>query len=238
MRNDNRSADQMRPVKITPDYLAIPEGSALIEVGNTRVVCTASIEESVPMFLRNTGKGWVTAEYAMIPRATLTRTPRESSKGRIGGRTHEIQRLIGRSLRAVVDLKKIGERTITVDCDVLQADGGTRTASITGAFVALGLAVQRLVASGTLKTMPIRDYVAATSVGIVDGAIVLDLPYEEDARAEVDMNLVMTGSGRFIEVQATAEQIPFDDAQLAELLRLAKQGCAELVQKQKQFLKL
>jgi ribonuclease PH len=236
MRNDNRTADQMRPVKITPNYLAIPEGSALIEVGNTRVICTASIEETVPPFLRNSGKGWITAEYAMIPRATLTRTPRESSKGRIGGRTHEIQRLIGRSLRAVADMKKIGERTITVDCDVIQADGGTRTASITGAFVALGIAVERLMASGALKTSPIRDFVAATSVGIVDGTVVLDLPYDEDSRAEVDMNFVMTGSGKFIELQATAEQHPFDDAQLAEMMRLAKKGCNELVAKQRELL--
>jgi ribonuclease PH len=236
MRNDNRTADQMRPVKITPNYLAIPEGSALIEVGNTRVICTASIEETVPPFLRNSGKGWITAEYAMIPRATLTRTPRESSKGRIGGRTHEIQRLIGRSLRAVADMKKIGERTITVDCDVIQADGGTRTASITGAFVALGIAVERLMASGALKALPIRDFVAATSVGIVDGTVVLDLPYDEDSRAEVDMNFVMTGSGKFIELQATAEQHPFDDVQLAEMMRLAKKGCNELVELQRTLL--
>jgi len=237
MRNDNRAPDQMRPVRITPDYLAMPEGSVLIEVGNTRVICTASIEETVPPFLRNSGKGWITAEYAMIPRATLTRTPRESSKGRIGGRTHEIQRLIGRSLRAVADLKRLGERTITVDCDVIQADGGTRTASITGAFVALGLAVERLLASGTLKASPLRDFVAATSAGIVDGNVVLDLPYEEDARAEVDMNFVMTGSGKFIELQATAEQHPFDDAQLAEMMRLARQGCRELVTVQREILK-
>lgn len=237
MRNDNRAADQMRAVKITPDYLAMPEGSVLIEVGNTRVICTASIEETVPAFLRNSGKGWITAEYAMIPRATLTRTPRESSRGRIGGRTHEIQRLIGRSLRAVADLKKLGERTITVDCDVIQADGGTRTASITGAFVALGLAMERLLASGTLKTSPLRDFVAATSAGIVDGDVVLDLPYEEDARAEVDMNFVMTGSGKLIELQATAEQQPFDDEQLAEMMRLAKKGCRELVAIEREILK-
>jgi ribonuclease PH len=236
MRNDNRAAGQMRLVKITPDYLAIPEGSALIEVGNTRVICTASIEETVPPFLRNSGKGWITAEYAMIPRATLTRTPRESSKGRIGGRTHEIQRLIGRSLRAVADLKRLGERTITVDCDVIQADGGTRTASITGAFVALGLAVERLRTSGTLKSSPLRDFVVATSVGIVEGDVVLDLPYEEDARAEVDMNFVMTGNGKFIELQATAEQHPFDDVQLAEMMKLAKQGCAQLVELQRSLL--
>src|SRR5437868_126908 len=216
-RSDKRAPDQMRPVKITPNFIPMAEGSALIEIGNTRVICTASIDESVPPFLRNSGKGWITSEYAMIPRATLTRTARESSKGRIGGRTHEIQRLIGRSLRAVADIKKLGERTITLDCDVIQADGGTRTASITGAFIALGLAVQKLMESKTLKTNPLKDYVAATSVGIVDGQIVLDLPYEEDSRAEVDMNFVMTGAGKMVEVQATAEQNAFDDAQLAQL---------------------
>jgi ribonuclease PH len=236
-RSDNRAPDQMRPVKITPEYIAMAEGSVLIEVGNTKVICTASIEETVPPFLRNSGKGWVTSEYAMLPRSTLTRTPRESSKGRIGGRTHEIQRLIGRSLRAVTDLKKIGERTITLDCDVIQADGGTRTASITGAFIALGLAVEKLLAAGTLKASPIRDFVAATSVGVVDGQVVLDLPYEEDSRAEVDMNFVMTGSGKFVEVQATAEQHPFDDAQLAEMMRLAKKGCGELIQRQRELVK-
>jgi ribonuclease PH len=236
-RSDNRAPDQMRPVKITPEYIAMAEGSVLIEVGNTKVICTASIEETVPPFLRNSGKGWVTSEYAMLPRSTLTRTPRESSKGRIGGRTHEIQRLIGRSLRAVTDLKKIGERTITLDCDVIQADGGTRTASITGAFIALGLAVEKLLAAGTLKASPIRDFVAATSVGVVDGQVVLDLPYEEDSRAEVDMNFVMTGSGKFVEVQATAEQHPFDDAQLAEMMRLAKKGCGELILRQRELVK-
>ena len=227
----------MRPVKITPEYIAMAEGSCLIEVGNTKVICTASIEETVPPFLRNSGKGWITSEYAMLPRSTLTRTPRESSKGRIGGRTHEIQRLIGRSVRAVTDLKKVGERTITLDCDVIQADGGTRTASITGAFIALGLAVEKLLAAGTLKASPIRDFVAATSVGIVDGKVVLDLPYEEDARAEVDMNFVMTGAGKFVELQATAEQDPFDDAQLAELMKLAKKGCGELIAKQREMLR-
>src|SRR5205085_8985223 len=201
--------------------------------GHTKVICTASIEETVPPFLRNSGKGWITSEYAMIPRATLTRTARESSKGRIGGRTHEIQRLIGRSLRAVTDLKKIGERTITLDCDVIQADGGTRTASITGAYVALGLAVNRLLAAKTLKASPLRDYVAATSVGIVDGQVVLDLPYEEDSRADVDMNFVMTGAGKFVELQATAEEDAFDDAQLADLMKLAKDGCEELVDMQR-----
>ena len=228
----------MRPVKITPDYMAMAEGSALIEVGNTRVICTASIEETVPFFMRNSGKGWITSEYSMLPRATLTRTPRESTKGRIGGRTHEIQRLIGRSLRAVTDMKKLGERTITLDCDVIQADGGTRTASITGAFVALGVAVQKLLQAGTLKTSPIRDYVAATSVGIIDGEVWLDLPYEEDSRAEVDMNFVMTGSGKFVELQATAEQKPFDEAQLAKLMQFGRKGCEELIAKQKELVKL
>jgi ribonuclease PH len=237
MRSDGRKPDQMRLVKITPDYLAIPEGSALIEVGNTRVICTASVEESVPPFLRNSGKGWITSEYAMIPRATLTRTPRESSKGRIGGRTHEIQRLIGRSLRAVIDLKKIGERTITLDCDVIQADGGTRTASITGAFVALGLAIEKLMAAGVLKHSPVRDYIAAVSVGVVDGDVALDLPYEEDSRAEVDMNFVMTGAGKFVELQATAEQNPFDEAQLATMMKFARKGCEDLIKKQKDVLK-
>jgi ribonuclease PH len=237
MRSDGRGLDELREVKITPNYLAMPEGSALIEVGNTRVICTASIEDAVPTFLRNSGKGWITSEYAMIPRATLTRTPRESSKGRIGGRTHEIQRLIGRSLRAVVDLKKIGERTITLDCDVIQADGGTRTASITGAFVALGLAIEKFLAAGAMKQSPIRDYVAAVSVGIVDGEVRLDLPYEEDSRAEVDMNFVMTGSSKFVELQATAEQEAFDEAQLAMMMKFAKSGCEKLIEKQKAVLK-
>ena len=227
----------MRPVKITPNYIAMAEGSVLIEVGHTKVICTASIEETVPPFLRNSGKGWITSEYAMIPRSTLTRTPRESSKGRIGGRTHEIQRLIGRSLRAVTDLAKVGERTITLDCDVIQADGGTRTASITGAYVALGLAVNRLVAAKTLKASPLRDFVAATSVGIVDGQVVLDLPYEEDSRAEVDMNFVMTGAGKFVELQATAEKEAFDEQQLAQLMKFAKKGCEELIAMQREILK-
>ena len=226
----------MRPVKIIPDYITTAEGSALIEVGNTRVICTASVEESVPAFLRNTGKGWITSEYAMIPRSTLTRTPRESSKGRIGGRTHEIQRLIGRSLRAVTDLTRLGERSIFIDCDVIQADGGTRTASITGAFVALGLAMQKMVEAGTLTSAPIRDYVAATSVGIVDGEVLLDLNYEEDSRAEVDMNLVMTGSKKIVEIQGTAEQHPFDDAQLKKMMDLARKGIESLVAKQQAML--
>ena len=211
-RSDNRSPEQLRPVKITPDFITTAEGSALIEVGNTRVICTASIEESVPQFMRNTGKGWISSEYSMLPRSTLTRTPREVSKGRQSGRTHEIQRLIGRSLRAVVDLARLGERTIWIDCDVIQADGGTRTASITGAFVALGLALQKLVEAGTLPSVPLKDYVAAVSVGIVDGEILLDLCYEEDSRADVDMNFVMTAAGKMVEVQATAEHQVFDEA--------------------------
>jgi ribonuclease PH len=235
-RSDNRTPEQMRPVKIIPDYITTAEGSALIEVGNTRVICTASVEESVPAFLRNTGKGWITSEYAMIPRSTLTRTPRESSKGRIGGRTHEIQRLIGRSLRAVTDLTRLGERSIFVDCDVIQADGGTRTASITGAFVALGLAMQKMVEAGTLTSAPIRDYVAATSVGIVDGEVLLDLNYEEDSRAEVDMNLVMTGSKKIVEIQGTAEQHPFDDVQLKKMMDLARKGIESLIAKQQAML--
>jgi ribonuclease PH len=235
-RSDNRTPEQMRPVKIIPDYITTAEGSALIEVGNTRVICTASVEESVPPFLRNSGKGWITSEYAMIPRSTLTRTPRESSKGRVGGRTHEIQRLIGRSLRAVTDLTRLGERSIFVDCDVIQADGGTRTASITGAFVALGLAMQKMVDAGTLTSAPIRDYVAATSVGVVDGEVLLDLAYEEDSRAEVDMNLVMTGGKKIVEVQGTAEQHPFDDAQLKKMMDLARKGIDSLIAKQQAVL--
>ncbi len=235
-RSDNRAPDQMRPVNILPDYISTAEGSCLIEIGNTRVICTASIEETVPPFLRNSGKGWVTSEYGMLPRATLTRTTREVSKGRQSGRTHEIQRLIGRSIRAVTDLTKLGERTVWVDCDVIQADGGTRTASITGAFVAVALAVQKLTEAGTLTVSPLRDYVAATSVGIVDGAALLDLAYEEDSRAEVDMNIVMTGSRKMVEIQGTAEQHPFDDQQLAEMLALAKAGIDQLIVKQKAVL--
>ncbi|MGH9509626.1 MAG: ribonuclease PH [Terriglobales bacterium] len=233
-RSDNRAPDQMRPVHFVPEFISTAEGSVLVEVGNTRVICTASIEETVPQFLRNTGKGWITSEYAMLPRSTLTRTPRETSKVR--GRTHEIQRLIGRSLRAVTDLQHIGERTIWVDCDVIQADGGTRTASITGAFVALGLALQKLVEAGTLSAAPVRDFVAATSVGIVDGEVMLDLSYEEDARAEVDLNFVMTGARRIVEVQATAEQRPFEEAMLHKMMDLAGKGIESLIAKQRAVL--
>jgi ribonuclease PH len=197
------------------------------------VLCAASIEETVPQFLRGSGKGWVTAEYAMLPRATITRTPREVSKGHPSGRTQEIQRLIGRSLRSVVDLPVLGERSVIVDCDVLQADGGTRTAAITGAWVALAVALQQLVRYGSIKSLPLRDHVAATSVGIVDGEPMLDLCYEEDSHADVDMNLVLTGAGKFIEIQATAEQTPFDDAGLARLMELGRKGVTELVELQK-----
>ena len=235
-RSDNRALDQMRPVNIVPNYISTAEGSCFIELGNTRVVCTATIEDSVPQFLRNSGKGWVTAEYGMLPRSTLTRTPREVTKGRPSGRTHEIQRLIGRSLRAVTDIVKLGERTIFIDCDVIQADGGTRTASITGAFIAMGLAMTAMVESGALAVTPIRDYVAATSVGIVDCAAMLDLCYEEDSRADVDMNMVITGSGQIVELQATAEHRPFDDAQLAQMMALARQGIESLVARQRAML--
>jgi ribonuclease PH len=236
-RSDNRAPDQMRPVNIVPDFITTAEGSALIEVGNTRVICTASIEESVPAFMKGSGKGWITAEYSMLPRSTLTRTPREAARGRQSGRTHEIQRLIGRALRAVVDLKRLGERTITLDCDVIQADGGTRTASITGAFVALGLAMEKLVQAGTLSTAPIRDFVAAVSVGMVEGAILLDLCYEEDSQAEVDLNFVMTGGRKIVEVQATAEQHPFDEAQLKQMMDFAARGIESLIAKQQSVLK-
>jgi ribonuclease PH len=229
MRPDQRQPNQLRPLKLTPGYLLTAEGSVLIEAGNTRVLCAASVEETVPGFLRGTGKGWVTAEYSMLPRATSTRTPREVSKGRASGRTMEIQRLIGRSLRSVVDLAALGERSIILDCDVLQADGGTRCAAITGAYVALSIALRQLVKFGALRKLPLRDHVAAVSVGVVGGTPLLDLCYQEDSQAEVDMNIVMTGSGRFVELQATAEKTAFDDAQLAALLTLGRQGIQELV---------
>jgi ribonuclease PH len=228
----------MRDVRITTDYLITAEGSALIEIGHTRVLCAASIEDGVPPFLRGSGKGWVTAEYSMLPRATATRTSREVTKGRQSGRTMEIQRLIGRSLRSVVDLNAMGERSVVIDCDVLQADGGTRTASITGAFLALGLGLRQLVEFGVLKKLPLRDYVAATSVGIVNGKPILDLCYEEDSQAQVDMNVVMTGSGKFIEIQSTAEQVPFADDELAAMIDLARQGIGQLVDLQKDYLDL
>jgi ribonuclease PH len=226
----------MRPVRLITNYLLTAEGSAIIEVGNTRVLCAASIEETVPPFLRGSGKGWVTAEYSMLPRATATRTPREIVKGRPTGRTLEIQRLIGRSLRTVVDLQALGERSIIIDCDVLQADGGTRTASVTGAYVALVMALRKLVSFGKLKTIPIREFVAATSVGVVRGEVMLDLNYEEDSQAEVDMNVVMTGSGQFVELQATGEKTPFNDTQLMAMLAMASRGVRDLIEIQKEAL--
>jgi ribonuclease PH len=228
-RPDRRPADALRPTRFTPGYVNTPEGSVLIETGNTRVRCNATIETGVPGWLRNSGRGWVTAEYGMLPRATLTRTPRESEKGKIGGRTHEIQRLIGRSLRAVVDMKALGERTVILDCDVLQADGGTRTAAITGASVALAIALGKLVAAGTLKTSPLRQMLAATSVGIVDGEVLLDLCYEEDSRADVDMNVVMLADGGLVETQATAEKVPYSRAQLTHMLDYAEKGIRDLL---------
>ncbi len=233
VRVDERAAADLRPTKLTPHYVMHAEGSVLVEAGHTRVICTASVEERVPPFLRGSGKGWVTAEYGMLPRSTSTRSARESSKGRVGGRTQEIQRLIGRSLRAVTRLTDLGERTIWIDCDVIQADGGTRTASITGGFVALVLALHTLREKGVLARLPIDDYVAAISVGIVDGRALADLAYEEDSRAEVDMNVVKTGAGRYIEVQGTAEGAPFDHTQLEELLALAGAAIDRLVAMQR-----
>ncbi len=232
-RTDGRAPAELRPTTITPGFLAHAEGSVLIDVGRTRVICTASVEDRVPPFLRNTGKGWVTAEYGMLPRATNTRTQRESSAGKVGGRTQEIQRLIGRSLRSITKLNDLGERTIWIDCDVIQADGGTRTASITGGFVALVLALQRMREMALLKELPIIDYVAATSVGIVGGAALLDLAYEEDSKAEVDMNFVKTGDGRFIELQGTAEGLPFDRRALDALMGLADEGIKQLIENQR-----
>jgi ribonuclease PH len=233
MRSDHRPANQLRETTLTPHYLVHAEGSVFIEAGRTRVICTASVEDRVPPFLRNTGKGWVTAEYGMLPRATSTRTQREASTGKVGGRTQEIQRLIGRSLRSVTNLPALGERTIWIDCDVIQADGGTRTASITGAFVALALALEALRKRDIIKSMPLLDYVAAISVGIVDGEALLDLAYDDDSRAEVDMNIVKTGDGRFIEVQGTAEGIPFGREALTSLLDLADIGIRQLIDKQR-----
>ncbi|HEX4005657.1 MAG TPA: ribonuclease PH [Acidobacteriaceae bacterium] len=228
-RSEGRAPNQMRPVRLTPGYVQVPEGSVLIESGHTRVLCNATVEQGVPGWLRNSGRGWVTAEYGMLPRATLTRTARESERGKVGGRTHEIQRLIGRSLRAVVDMKALGERTVILDCDVLQADGGTRTAAITGACVALAIAFNRMVATGALKASPLEQLVAATSVGIVEGTVLLDLAYEEDSQAEVDMNLVMTEAGGMVEVQATAERQAFPRARLLEMMDYAEAGIRELL---------
>jgi ribonuclease PH len=233
IRLDGRTADAPRQATLTPDFIVHAEGSVLIEVGRTRVICTASVEPRVPPFLRGMGKGWVTAEYGMLPRATSTRTTREAAAGKVGGRTQEIQRLIGRSLRSVTNMNELGERTIWIDCDVVQADGGTRTAAITGGFVALVLGLERLREQGVLARVPVTDYVAATSVGIVKGTPMLDLAYDEDSKADVDMNIVKTGGGKFIEVQGTAEAEPFDRATLEQLLLLADRGIATLIERQR-----
>ncbi|SHF15342.1 RNAse PH [Caldanaerobius fijiensis DSM 17918] len=236
MRRDKRLADQLREVKITRSYLIHPEGSVLIEMGNTKVICTATIEDKVPLFLKGKNKGWITSEYAMIPRATEVRNAREISKGRISGRTQEIQRLIGRALRSVVDLDALGERTIWIDCDVIQADGGTRTASITGSFVALAEAFDKMVKKNMIDHIPLTSYVAAVSVGIVNGEQLLDLCYQEDASAKVDMNVVMTDKGEFVEVQGTGEDSPFSQGDLLDLLVLAEKGIMQLIDKQKECL--
>jgi ribonuclease PH len=236
MRSDGRKSLQMRPVKITRHFLKHPEGSVLIELGETKVICTASVEEDVPRFLKNSNQGWVTSEYSMIPRSTQTRTIRESATGRIGGRTHEIQRLIGRSLRSVVDLFSFGKRTIWIDCDVIQADGGTRTASITGAFVALAEALAVLRKKDLLTAPPLKDTVAAISVGMIGGKIFLDLNYEEDSQADVDMNFVMIGSGGLVEVQGTAERTPFTENDLRRMMVAAKKAIAQLTRIQKKSL--
>ncbi|MFO3787180.1 ribonuclease PH [Bacillus mojavensis] len=237
MRHDGRQHDELRPITFDLDFISHPEGSVLITAGNTKVICNASVEDRVPPFLRGGGKGWITAEYSMLPRATNQRTIRESSKGKISGRTMEIQRLIGRALRAVVDLEKLGERTIWIDCDVIQADGGTRTASITGAYLAMAIAIGKLLKAGTIKTNPLTDFLAAISVGIdKEQGILLDLNYEEDSAAEVDMNVIMTGSGRFVELQGTGEEATFSREDLNGLLSLAEKGIQELIDKQKEVL--
>lgn len=238
MRTDGRQPNELRHVDIQPHFIRSAEGSALITVGNTRVICTATIENTVPPFLRGQGKGWVTSEYAMLPRATPVRTTRESTKGKPSGRTQEIQRLIGRSLRSVTQMEELGERTALIDCDVIQADGGTRTASITGAFVALGLAFQKLVEDGVLQKLPLRDYVAATSVGVVNDEVLLDLNYEEDSQAQVDMNLVETGAGLLVEVQGTAEGNPFSKDDFYQLVALGSTGIRRLVEIQGRFVHL
>jgi ribonuclease PH len=238
LRADGRSPQDLRPVKITPDFIPSAEGSVLIEMGRTRVIVTATVNDGVPSFLKGSGKGWVTGEYGMLPRATEERTPRESTRGRQSGRTLEIQRMIGRTLRAATDLKALGERTVWLDCDVIEADGGTRTASVTGAFVALALALERMVAAGMIRKVPLLDSVAATSVGIVDDEALLDLAYEEDSRAQVDMNVVMTGDGRFVEVQASAEGRPYSNKELQELLELASGGIRRLIKVQQEVVGL
>ncbi|MTI86153.1 MAG: ribonuclease PH [Firmicutes bacterium] len=235
-RTDGRNNNQMRPVKVHRDFTKHAEGSVLIEMGDTKVICTASVEERVPPWLRDAGKGWVTAEYSMLPRSTGTRTSREAARGKIGGRTHEIQRLIGRSLRAVIDLKALGERSVVLDCDVIQADGGTRTASITGAFVALADALGKMVKDGRISKMPLQDFVAAISVGVVKDEILLDLCYSEDSAAEVDMNIVMTGAGKFVEIQGTGEEASFGRDEVNTMLDLATEGVQDLIKYQREVL--
>ncbi|MBU0881782.1 MAG: ribonuclease PH [Candidatus Omnitrophica bacterium] len=236
-RQDGRRDNELRKIKITKDYIKYAEGSCLVEFGNTKVITTASVEETVPSFLKGKKKGWVTAEYSMIPRSCKSRVPREASKGKLGGRTHEIQRLIGRSMRTVVNMDKLGERTIWIDCDVIQADGGTRCASVTGSFISLVLALAKLNKDGIISEVPVSDYVAAVSVGMLGGKPALDLDYEEDSNAEVDMNIIMTGDGRFIEVQGTAEREPFTKNDMEKLLALAQGGVEELISIQKNALK-
>ncbi|NHN30138.1 ribonuclease PH [Paenibacillus agricola] len=236
MRNDGRNNNQTRPIAITTHYNKHAEGSVFIEVGETKVICTATVEERVPPFMKGQGKGWVTAEYSMLPRATQVRNQRESAKGKLGGRTMEIQRLIGRALRSVISLEALGERSITLDCDVIQADGGTRTTSITGAFIAMAFAIDKLAKDRNLKTYPIRDFLGAVSVGVVNGQTSLDLNYEEDSKAKVDMNVVMTGDGKFVEVQGTGEDSPFSRAELDELLALAEVGIKDIILAQEEAL--
>ena len=237
IRQDGRSNNELRKLKITKNYIKYAEGSCLVELGHTKVIATASVEDGVPHFLRGSGNGWVTAEYGMIPRSCKSRVSREASKGKQGGRTHEIQRLIGRSLRSVTDMTKLGERTIWLDCDVIQADGGTRCASITGSFVALALALEKMKKDRLLQTIPLSDYVAAISVGIIGGEMAIDLDYEEDSKAQVDMNIVMTGAGKFIEVQGTAEREPFKREDLNKLIALAQKGIEDIIHTQKNILK-
>ena len=236
MRSCGRAHDSLRKLNIKRNYLRYAEGSCLIEMGGTKVICSASVEDGVPHFLRNKGRGWVTAEYGMLPRSCKSRTPRESSRGRVGGRTHEIQRLIGRSLRSVVDMTKMGERTVWIDTDVIQGDGGTRCAAITGSFIALCDALNSMKKEGIFDEIPVRDYVAAVSVGVVGDDVCLDLDYEEDSSAQVDMNVVMTGSGRFVEIQGTAEKEPFDAKTMNKMIGAAKKGIKELVGRQKKVL--
>ena len=235
-RSNGRSFNQIRAIKVTKNYIIHPHGSVLFQMGGTRVLCSASIDNKVPSFLRGKGQGWVTAEYSMLPSSTNTRTTREASKGKLSGRTQEIQRLIGRSLRSIVDLERLGERTVWIDCDVIQADGGTRCASITGAFIALMLAMKKLKKNGIIETIPIRDYVAAVSVGVVNGKNLLDLDYSEDSGADVDLNIIKTGSGGFVEIQGTAEREPFTDKQMNKMLTLANKGISQLIAIQKKMI--